>query len=454
MGGTILGGWPGDKRYLMQKTAHGVWYVSVDVPRSCRDVLKKKRIVQSLKTRDLATAQRLRWQAVAAIKDSLQRDAEAATGQPNADLTAWAVELQQELRSIPANAREDRAMLQEAISARASEVEDRQGEAVAVQFYKIATGQADPITAHLDRYLSTAGMAARTNADARTAVTELVAWLQSTSRPETVQGFDSRTAGEFRDGFLVPVKKHVRTINKKISLLSGYWRWMAKAGIVPADTSSPWSGKSLPKPKSWQQGPDEQHAPRPFTDEEVKTLINGDADADIADLIRIAALSGMRLEEIGQLRVKDCAGGLFDIQKSKTKAGRRKVPIHSGLTAIIERRTKGQPEDAYIFPDFEASGWDNARTMAVSKRFRTYRLGLKIDDKPEGQRRSRIDFHSFRRWFAKKCEEAGQQQTIVARVMGHEIGLTITFGTYSQAKPLDLMRECVESVRLPSAVSA
>ena len=443
-------GWPGDKRFLMQKTAYGVWYVTVDVPRSCRGVLNKKRIVQSLKTRDLATAQRLRWDVVASIRKTIEREFETATGKPNADLTKWALEVQEELRSLPREAWTDREMLEAGIIARAEELEARHGEEVAVQFYKVATGQRDPIAAHLDRYLSNAGMTARTNADVRTAVSELVDWLRTNGRPETVQAFDSRAAGEFRDLFLVPVKKHVRTVNKKISLLSGYWRWMAKAGIANPDTPSPWSGKSLPKPKSWQQAPEDQTTQRPFTDEEVNTLLSGHADTDLADLMRIAALSGMRLEEIGQLRVKDCADDLFDIQKSKTKAGRRKVPIHSGLAEIIKRRTQGQPQDAYIFPNFEASGWDGARTMAISKRFRTYRLSLKVDDKPEGQRRSRIDFHSFRRWFAKKCEEAGQLQTIVARVMGHETGLTITFTTYSQAQPLDLMRECVESVRLPT----
>ena len=445
----VSSGWPGDKRFLMQKTAHGVWYVTVDVPRSCREVLNKKRVVQSLKTRDLAKAQSLRWEAVASIRNAIEKEFETATGKPNADLMAFALEIQAELRALPLDAYDAREMVTEAAGSRIDEIERRHGEQAAIQFYKVATGQVDPIAVHLERYLSNAGMAARTNADVRTAVSELVQWLRSNSRPETVQAFDSRAAGEFRDHFLVPVKKHVRTVNKKISLLSGYWRWMAKAGIANPDTPSPWAGKSLPKPKSWQQAPEDQTTQRPFTDEEVKTLLHGSADADLADLMRIAALSGMRLEEIGQLRVKDCADGLFDIQKSKTKAGRRKVPIHSALAEIIKRRTQGQPENAYIFPNFEASGWDGARTMAVSKRFRTYRLGLKVDDKPEGQRRSRIDFHSFRRWFAKKCEEAGQQQTIVARVMGHETGLTITFATYSQAQPLELMRECVESVKLP-----
>lgn len=453
----ILGGWPGDRRYLMQKVAHGVWYVSVDVPREYRETLGRKRIIRSLKTRDLKTAQALRWGVVAEIKGEVQRNVEASTGQPDANLTAWAMEVREEIRSTPIAARETREMLAAALDAKTDEIASRLGPDTARQFHQIATGKADPITTHLDRYLDKAGMAARTNADARTAVRELDGWLAEANRPQTVQALDSRTAGEFRDQFLVPVKKDTRTINKKISLLSSYWRWLIKNGVLNSDTLNPWGGKSLPKVKSWQQGEDSEHEPRAFTEDEMKALLAGDADQDLADLMRIAALSGMRLEEIGQLRVKDCEGGVFNIRKSKTKAGIRKVPIHPGLAAIVTRRTKdaktGETKgpELFIFPDFPDSGWDGARTMAVSKRFATYRRSVGVDEVPEGQKRSRVDFHSFRRWFAHECEMAGHHETLVARVMGHSKGVNITYGTYSKAQPLELMKVCVESVKLPIA---
>lgn len=451
----ILGGWPGDKRYLTQRVPHGVWYVTVDVPRPYQAALGRKRIIRSLKTRDLKTAQSLRWGIVATIKNEVQKSVEASTGQPDANLTAWALEVREEIRSTPAAARDTREMLTAALDAKTDEIASRLGEDTARQFHQIATGKADPITSHIDRYLDNAGMAARTNADARTAVSELDGWLAKANRPQTVQTLDSRAAGEFRDQFLVPVKKHTRTINKKISLLSGYWKWLIKNGVLDSATLNPWAGKSLPKLKSWQKGEENAVEPRAFTEDELKALLTGDADADLADLMRIAALSGMRLEEIGQLRVKDCEGDVFNIRKSKTKAGIRKVPIHPDLAAIIARRTKdadtgeAKDADAFIFPDFPDSGWDGSRTMAVSKRFATYRRSVGVDDVPTGQKRSRVDFHSFRRWFAHECEVAGHQQTVVARVMGHMKGIDITFGTYSKAQPLVLMKACVESVKLP-----
>lgn len=456
MGGIILGGWPGDKRYLTQKVPHGVWYVTVDVPRPYQAALGRKRVLRSLKTRDLKTAQNLRWSVVAAIKEEVQRSVEAATGHPDASLTAWAMEVREELRSAKTKGRDTREMVEEALSARLEEIATRHSPDTAAEVYQIATGKADPLTQHLDRYLDKSGLTARTKADVRTAVAEFEDWLTETHRPLTVQTVDSRTAGEFRDLFLIPVKKHTRTVNKKLSLISGYWKWLSKNGVLDRDAPSPWAGKSLPKPKQWQQTEEAQYKPRPFTEDEMKALLAGDADADLADLMRIAALSGMRLEEIGQLRVKDCADEVFNIRRSKTPAGVRKVPIHSALRAIVTRRTKdaktGDDKDpeTFIFPDFPESGWDNSRTMAVSKRFATYRRSVGVDEIPEGQKRSRVDFHSFRRWFAHECEVAGQNEAVVARVMGHKKDLGITFSLYAQAKPLELMKACVECVKLPS----
>lgn len=455
MGKMILGGWPGDKRYLTQKVPHGVWYVTVDVPRQHRETLGRKRFIRSLKTRDLKTAQSLRWGAVAEIMAEVERGVLAATGHADANLTAWALEVREELRSVPAKAHDTREMVEEALSARVDEIASRLGHETAMQVHQIATGKADPITLQLDRYLDKSGLTDRTKADVRTAVAEFEGWLTETHRPLTVQAVDSRTAGEFRDLFLIPVKKHTRTVNKKLSLLSGYWKWLIKNGVLDRDAPSPWAGKSLPKPKQWQQSEDGQQAPRPFTEDEMKALLTGDADTDLADLMRIAALSGMRLEEIGQLRVKDCADEVFNIRRSKTPAGVRKVPIHPALKAIVTRRTKDAETgddlgpEVFIFPDFPESGWDNSRTMAVSKRFATYRRSVGVDEIPEGQKRSRVDFHSFRRWFAHECEVAGQNEAVVARVMGHKKDLGITFSLYAQAKPLELMKACVECVKLP-----
>jgi integrase len=76
---------------------------------------------------------------------------------------------------------------------------------------------------------------------------------------------------------------------------------------------------------------------------------------------------------------------------------------------------------------------------------------LGVDDKRPGARRSKVNFHSFRRWFATKTEDAGQRENVVAAVMGHGKNIGLTFGHYSKAQLTELKKECVEAVKLPGA---
>jgi len=455
----------GDRRFLLQKKAHGTWYVVVEVPKKLRSAVGKPRFIKSLQTTDLREAQSKRW-AERAIFQAVIDDAQNGMLRAGTDLQREAREVRAELLAASSDAA--REMIFEAVSARLDDLNQKYGEAryhpntgeelepistEAMQYSAIVSGQAEALDTYLERWLAGTNYAERTKADARTAVSNLEEWLKEIGKPAFISKIDDRTAADFRDLGLRAKGAHPKTANKKLSALRQYWGWMSSSGILGSDRN-PWDKKSLPKPKAHQISPDSAQAgERPFTDAEVAALLNGDAGRDLSDIMFIAALSGMRLEEIGQLRVRECANGVFDITRSKTKAGIRTVPIHPDLTGIVSGRTKDAAPGDFIFPDLEASGWDDARTMATSKRFATYRRSVGVDDKREGARRSKVNFHSFRRWFARQCEDAGQSESIVSRVMGHSKGISITFGLYAQGMPMDPMRACVECVQLPSDVS-
>lgn len=451
----------GDRQYLTRPRANGTWYCVVEVPRPLQEKLGAKRLIRSLKTLELREAQDRRWAVLAELKSQIS-DARNQVERADEDLVQEALEVRKAM--IDARSDDAREMLREAVGARIDALnykyakpryhpetgEEQEPIAPeALHYAAVASGDAAPLDAYVDRWLSATSYTERTKADARTALADLGAWLKASEKPCIINIVDERLASDFRDFGLRGKGVHPKTANKKLSALRQYWAWMASSGFHKPD-GNPWAGKSLPKPKAFQSDPDGALGQeRPFTDEEIKALLSGPASADLTDVMRIAALSGMRLEEVGQLRVKNCVGGLFDVVRSKTKAGVRKVPIHPDLQAIVDRRAKGGEATAFLFPDFKASGWDDTRTMATSKQFAAYRRKVGVDDSRDGARRSKVNFHSFRRWFARKCEEAGQSETIVARVMGHEKGLSMTFSLYSQAMPLDLMRACVESVKLP-----
>ncbi|OCJ03437.1 hypothetical protein A6U85_28565 [Agrobacterium sp. 13-626] len=128
--------------------------------------------------------------------------------------------------------------------------------------------------------------------------------------------------------------------------------------------------------------------------------------------------------------------------------------MHPELLEIVKRRSKGKGPQEWLFDELvdERDAGD-----VFGKRFRQYRLKLGVDDKQPGQRRSLVNFHSFRRWFITEAERAGVAESTISSssVVGHEEGRkSITLGTYSDGPAWEQMRTCVTSVNLPALKEA
>jgi len=93
---------------------------------------------------------------------------------------------------------------------------------------------------------------------------------------------------------------------------------------------------------------------------------------NLGDFIRVAALTGMRPEEIGRLTVADCANGVFIVREGMTAAVARRVPIHSDLTALVPRRMNNKAADAFLFDELRSGN-----------SFRRWFVTAAINAKPE-----------------------------------------------------------------------
>lgn len=450
----------GDRRYLTQPRGPGTtWYVVAEVPRTLQGVIGKKRLLKSLETDDLRAARVARWNALAILKTQIA-ECRASTSKDAEPLLLEAMAFREEFVRADSVRRNE---LKHEIADRAEEIDiaaggvredyDPYDQATpatqqATDFARLATGKATPADLYVDRWLASSTYGERSKADARMAIGQFKTWCGSAQQGFFIEVITDRVASNFRDDFFVKSAAHPKTANKKLSALRQYWEWLDRSfGVRP----NPWMRKSLPKTKAHRVQPDGPLGPeRPFTDDEVRTLLAGPTDKDIMNVMLIGALSGMRLEEIGQLRVGDCEDGVFSITRSKSAAGVRDIPIHSALCPLIAQLVVSRDAKSYVFPDFHETGWDGNRTMAISKRFAYYRKRVGVDDKRPGARRSKVNFHSFRRWFATKAEDAGQRENVVADIMGHEGNVGITFGLYSKAQLRELKVHCIESVLLPS----
>ncbi len=309
----------------------------------------------------------------------------------------------------------------------------------------IAQGTATPLLTYVDRWVGEGGtkgpLRPRTVQQYRSDLEGFATWLATERLPVTLEAVTKSVAGRYASWFLEHGADR-KTANRKMSALSAYWRWLVRR---TDRESNPWVGQSLSKARQ----PGDERSKRPMTDDELLLLLRGPAVGEMADVIRLASLSGLRLEEVYRLRVADCRGGWFTVRIGKSNAAVRRVPTHADLQAIVARRVSGKPPAAYLIDE---AGGDpkpgRERSMPASKRFGTYRRSLGVDEVRAGGRSSRVDFHSLRRWFVTTARNSGIDLATVQAVVGHEAG-NITDDVYSGGPSEALLRACVEAVRLP-----
>jgi integrase len=446
-----------DKRYLVLRRQ--TWSVVVEVPPSLQAKLGR-RIRRSLKTRDINVARAKRWQAVADIRKQIEDARRVVVGDPlHLEAMAYRAALVDETRRSEQErsaidfddadtdpyTRTDE-IVRSYIAERATEIEDKQGYQTANTFAGIALGTLTPLETYVEDWLREGGirgaLTERTKLEHRRAVKELNGWLTPANLEGSIEGISRRVAGRYVSEHLLPSGRHKRTISKTISTLSSYWKWLRQRGHVSDDERNPWSEQAPPRSNAAADIEPE----RAFTDAELLRLLATPPNTTLADFMLMAALTGMRREEIGLLKVADCADGIFVIRASKTAAGRRRVPIHSGLVPLVARRSNGKADSAFLFNEFPSKHAE--RTDNIGKRFASYRRSLDIQDGTG--RRSLINFHSFRRWFITAAVNAGQPPHVVSLVVGHTEGRKgMTLGRYWNGSEDAALRACVEAVRIP-----
>jgi integrase len=469
-------------RYLEE---HGNKFrVVLRVPPSLVSKLGKTKLKETLNATSRAEADVMKWPVLARLKSQIaeakagrgvsslgnqQMKLDASTSRPHTpnslvrEAMDWRREMERERQQVRAGKMDEEDVTLEPILDHCVEqIHYDIGEEEAALFADIASGSATPFAYLVDEWLREEAFAGRTEAAYRQAINDLTLWCENTDTPATVEAITKRVAGQFiTTRFIVP-KAAPATANKAITALASFWRWMNKRGHI--DQVSPWAGQFLSKSKrSATTREAGEAAKRPFEDDEVATLLRGLTDPLLADFCQVAALTGMRREEIATLRVRHLRNGIIKVPGTKTAAAAREIPMHSVLAPVMARRILDKGLDDYLFhelPDQQNSA--RARGAPVSQAFTRQRRALGVDDRREGERQSRIDLHSFRRWFIRKAREAleggatGFTAWTIADVVGHsreEGPLGMTMGRYPGRADMRALRACVEAVRLPQVLN-
>ena len=475
MGSMMAGRSRNAGRRLLQ-LRHNLWRFRRAIPEVCQAALQPRGAwwTESLKTSDLAAAQKMR--------DALERETSATfeairAGTWAGPKTLDAREQGQLYRAAIIAAEEndvgdewsaDFGPLANTLWAAEATAEALQSDHEREAFAAGLQGK-EPVGAHLEAYLRGSDYATKTLAERRGNIGRFAKWAAAQRPALTLDLIDRKKAGRYVSDVIDPM--HPQTQKKHFAGLRGYWSWLASRGHItlpPAVLTGsgwPWDGQQAPKTGKRAERSDKEKE-RSFEDDEVKALLNplalpefnADHAAQIREVLRFSLLSGMRLGEVVKMWAGDVregsegAGLVFDIQEGKTDAAPRPVPVHPGLLEMVRKRlkdAKGKDKAGEVWLFHELQNLRDAGDT-FGKRFNRYRKALGVDDKREGKRRSLVNFHSARRWFATAADRAGQSDGVIKDSIGHVPDKeNVTRRSYIRRSSGAQMRACVEAVRLP-----
>lgn len=461
-----------DKQFLEHH--HGRWRVVVSVPKSLQREMGATKLKRHLPTDSLAVANELKWAIVKELKDEIRAFERKTKGAGRADRQAVLEQAAEIAKALSAYPPEDRGSLgQEVIDetiqtilgkpVRYREVAlwmvkdedvadagtripvyDTERERLADDFVNVALHGSMPIANADSAYKAKRlRVSPRTEDDHDRALKMLAAFCIRQGLGDDVAKVDEYVVTDFVAHLENEKGMAARTIKKYVSRLNLYFAYLKSLRQI---TSNPWREAVVFMPTAKNN-----ELERPFTEQEVVKLLTGKCKQALRDVMMIAALTGARLDAVVDLKAGDIIDmKAFRFKPQKREKGERFVPIHSDLMAIVERRLKGKKPEDDLFPEYprDPEKPKVERSFRASKHFTTYRRALGVDDMVDGKRRSRVNFHSFRRWFITKAERSGSPEPLIAAIVGHtRKGMTL--GHYSEGPEMIAAREAVEKVKLP-----
>lgn len=266
---------------------------------------------------------------------------------------------------------------------------------------------------------------------------------------------------------VVEISKHLdvqrlsaRTVQRHFAALSALWTWAVERG--QADTNIfagfkfPATKKARDQREMWEREQLAQLFSTPvWSGCQSASRRSKPGTVIVRDekfwLPLIALFSGMRQEEICQLRLADVRQTegiwIFDLntrngQQLKNSNAIRQVPIHHelirlGLLAYADELRGAGAE--LLFPNLQPGGADDRLGHNYSKWFSRYRRDTKLYV-------PRRDFHSFRHTATTFMSRAGVQHAVIDAITGHEtVGET---ARYDKGFTVANLKAAIETIEI------
>lgn len=445
--GALIGGTRVVEGSFLIKKGH-TWYVRLMVPKAHREQLGRTKYVVSLKTRDKAEANRLKHGVLADLQRRMAAD---LAGHSTNEKSARAlIDLAEAERQRVERGEVDPVDAERAFEVAVDEFLEAEGKRLGID---PETGH--PLISEVDTQVVRAAHAVMSGQGGtlldRAGETYL-AEIASTVRKQTLQEkrrhieklsrflgaatdvsrITRRMAGQYVSKVLVLEGKAAKTKRDEIGHLSAFFSWLERRGEIEVNPFFRVSGSI--RESTLGTAPRR----RPWTNEELKTVLNGIPQEDpLWSMAAIAAYSGMRREEVARLRTEDVVEATWAVTAGKTRSSVRTVPIHPVLRPLVKSLVASS-DDGYLIPGLLSGGADDKRGHMVGKRFTQLRHDLGITDEA-------VNFHTLRNAFLQRCEEGGVPLATAKQLAGHK-RTDLTYGEYSPGGSAQLLDKAIRKV--------
>lgn len=384
------------------------YFAVVYVPKDVQARFGKKKFCKSLGTDSKSEADRLKLPYVAEWKALI-----AAARKTKGPLDTKAIS--EEVRLLRDEIRNNwTGYERDAVLELASNLQDHPDSDYADELLSRVVGDWNSTHDRVDEWLEAQDYLPKTEGEARPVLQQFCDKFRffETTTPKDLEAWVAELSAEL----------NVRTVKKKVGFVRSFWAYCVEKGYTKAPP--PPAGLVKQPKKSKKATAEAMRAMRqPWTVQDYHRLLAAcEDDTVLSDLIRLAAHTGMRREEICAMTVQNVTAEKFVVEDAKTAAGWRDIPIHSDIKQLVARLVSNST-DGYLISGLTVNKY-GTRGSALGQRFSRLKTRL-------GYPKSTHVLHCFRKTLALMMRDAGVPEHQAALIIGHDID-TQTYGLYGR----------------------
>jgi integrase len=415
-----------NKQYL--KKRHNVWWLRIRIPANAKEIMGKTELWKNLKTRDLAEANMKKHKEIGLMYEEIAqalRDYEGIADKLSKEvqISKYAEYLREAKITSGGNDIEDTSIikrdllegkLEKVYGSKVAEAilhsddpqwEGKEPDALVgknfIESFKISDKTYSSLSLVSKKFLAEEYKSLK-NSSFRRKKTHIENFINWTSDRDITK-IDKKIVGEYITSIINKNNPAPATISNIVSNVGSLFSWAEGRGYI---VFNPFYNLKLPKKNKVSQGR------KPWSDENIITFLKSEL-IGVNEFIAtcVSLYSGMRLDEICNIQKTVINDNCFKVLEGKTKASRRKIPIHPVLKPLVERFLDSK-EEVYLIKGIKSGGYDNTRSWNFQKKLTRLRQKLGM---PGG-----VVFHTLRNTFATHMENLGIPRNHTSQIMGHK----------------------------------